>query len=199
MVCYQLIKYFGLSGRFWSLLADCLCLITAFFWTQMVFSVTDISSLWWWPICVLVCWCHWYLVWWWVNLFWLISCYWGVWDMVFCLRLTGHWFGGLFYELYYVYTKYFCWDDTALETLEKRFYFISFKALICFVDFFFIYPWALWVDPLPTFIAAYPINFILFSASCIPYYSRLSLWLIFVTYVAYTVTVFRVTCIVFSC
>ena len=44
---------------------------------------------------VLVCWCHWWLIWWRVNLFWLISCYWGVWDMVFCLRLTGHWFGGL--------------------------------------------------------------------------------------------------------
>ena len=97
------------------------------------------------------------------------------------------------------YTKCVCWEDTALKTVEKWFCFISFNALIYFDDLFFIYPWALWVDPLPTFIAAYPINFILFSASCIPYYSRLSLWLIFVTYVAYTVTVFRVTCIVFSC
>ena len=38
-------------------------------------------------------------------------------------------------------------------------------------------------------------SILLFLASCIPYYSRFSLWLIFVTYVAYTVTVFRVTCI----
>ena len=58
---------------------------------------------------------------------------------------------------------------TALKTLEKRFCFISFNALIYFGDIFFIYPGALWVDPLPTFVAAYPINFILFSASCIPY------------------------------
>ena len=37
--------------------------------------------VWWWLVCVLVCWCHWYLVWWWVNLFWWISCYyWGAWD-----------------------------------------------------------------------------------------------------------------------
>ena len=63
---------------------------------------------------------------------------------------------------------------------------------------FFIYPWALWVDPLPTITGAYPINFILFSVSCIPYYSRFSFWLIFVTYVTYIVTVFRVTCIAFS-
>ena len=106
-----------------------------------------------------------------------------------------HWFGGLSYELCNVYTKCFCWEDTALKALEKWFCFISFNALIYFGDFFFIYPWALWVDPLPAFIAAYPIDFILFSASCIPYYSRFSFWLIFVTYVAYTVTVFRVTCI----
>ena len=93
----------------------------------------------------------------------------------------------------------FCWKDTALKTLEKRFCFISFYALIYFGDFFLIYPWALWVDPLPTFAAAYPIDFILFSASCIPYYSRSSFWLIFVTYAAYTVTVFRVTCIALPC
>ena len=96
----------------------------------------------------------------------------------------------LSYELYNVNTKCFCWEDTALKTLEKWSCFISFNALIYFGDFFFIYPWTLWVDPLLTFIAAYPIDFILFSASCIPYYSRFSFWLIFVTYVAYTVTVF---------
>ena len=135
----------------------------------------------------------------WVNLFWLISCYWGVWDMVFCLRLTGHWFGGLPYKLYNFYTKCVCWEDTALKTVGKWFCFISFNALIYFGDFFFIYPWALWVDPLPTFFAAYPIYFILFSASCIPYYSRFSLWLIFVIYGAYTVTVFRVTFIALPC
>ena len=86
-----------------------------------------------------------------------------------------------------------------LRHLRKWFCFISFNALIYFGDFFFIYPWVLWVDPLPTFIAAYPIDFILFSASCIPYYSRFSFWLVFVTYVAYTVTVFRVTCIALPC
>ena len=130
--------------------------------------------------------------WWWVNLFSFISCYWGV-------RLTGHCFGVLSYELYNVCTKCFCWDDTALKTLEKWFCFISFNALIYFDDFFFIYPWTLWMDPLPRFIATYPIYFILFSASCIPYYNRFSFWLIFVTYVAYTVTVFRVTCIALPC
>ena len=41
--------------------------------------------------------------------------------MVFCLRLTGHWFRGLSYELYNVYTKCFCWEDTALRaTLLKN-------------------------------------------------------------------------------
>ena len=39
---------------------------------------------------------------------------------------------------------------------------ISFNALIYFGDFFFIYLWALWVDPLPTFIAAYPIDLFCF-------------------------------------
>ena len=107
---------------------------------------------------------------------------------------------GCFHELYDVYNKCFCWEDTALETLEKWFCFINFNALIYFGDFFFIYPWELWVDPLPTFIATYPIDFVLFLAYCIPYYSRFSLWLNFVTYyVAYTVTVFRVACVALSC
>ena len=70
----------------------------------------------------------------------------------------------------------------------KWFCFISFNALIYFGDFFFIYHSALQVDPLPTLIAAYLIDFILLPASCIPYYSRFSFWLIFVTYVAYTVS-----------
>ena len=122
VVCYQLIEYLGLSRSFWSLLADCVWYLL-FSGLRWVFCLTNLTSLWWWPICVLVCCCHWYLVWWWVNLFWLISCYWGVWDMVFCLRLTGHWFGGLCYELYDFYTKFFCWEDTALKILEKWFCF----------------------------------------------------------------------------
>ena len=43
VVCYQLIKYLGLSGSFWSPLADCLCLITAFFLDSGGFSVWLIS------------------------------------------------------------------------------------------------------------------------------------------------------------
>ena len=165
VVCYHLIEHLGLSGSFWSPLAECLCLISAFSGLRSVFCVANVTSLWWWPICVLVCWCHWYLVWWWVNLFWVISCYWGVWDMAFCLILKGRWFDGLSYELYDVYTKCFCWEDTALRTLEKWLCFIGFNVRIYFGDFFFIYPWVLWVDPLPTFIAAYPIDFVLFSYS----------------------------------
>ena len=42
------------------------------------------------------------------------------------------------------------------------------------------------MDPLPTFVTAYPIDFILFLAWCIPYYSGFCFWLIFVTYVAYS-------------
>ena len=43
VVCYQLIEYLGLSGSFWSPLTDCLCLISAFFWTQVVFYVTNVT------------------------------------------------------------------------------------------------------------------------------------------------------------
>ena len=122
VVCYQLIEYLGLSRSFWSLLADCVWYLL-FSGLRCIFCLTNLTSLWWWPICVLVCCCHWYLVWWWVNFFWLISCYWGVWDMVFCLGLTGHWFGGLSYELCDFYTNFFCWEDTALKILEKWFCF----------------------------------------------------------------------------
>ena len=106
--------------------------------------------------------------------------------------------GGCFMNCKMSIPNVFCWEDTALGTLEKQCNFISFNALIYFGDFFFIYLWALWVDPLPAFIAAYPINFILFLASCIPYYRGFSFWLIFVTYVAYTVIVFRITCTALS-
>ena len=43
------------------------------------------------------------------------------------------------------------------------------------------------------------VNFTLLPASCIHYYRGFSFWLIFVTYMAYTVTVFRVTYTAFSC
>ena len=47
----------------------------------------------------------------WICFDWSVTEHWRMWDMVFCLRLTGHWFGGLSYELY-VYAKCFCWQDT---------------------------------------------------------------------------------------
>ena len=162
---------------------------------RWVFCVTNVTSLlWWWPICFGL----------------LMPLMIGLMKSEFVLidqlLLRGVRYGFLFeidrtliWWVVLPYTKCVCWEDTALMTVEKWFCFISFNALIYFDDLFFIYPWALWVDPLPTFIAAYPIDFILFSASCIPYYSRFSFWLVFVTYVAYTVTVFRVTCIALPC
>ena len=162
---------------------------------RSVFCVTNLTCLWWWLICCFG-----------LVMPLIIGLMMSEFFFIDQLLLRGVRYGFLFeidrtliWWVALPYTKCVCWEDTALKTVEKWFCFISFNALIYFDDLFFIYPWALWVDPLPTFIAAYPINFILFSASCIPYYSRFSLWLIFVTYVAYTVTVFRVTCIVFSC
>ena len=162
---------------------------------RWVFCVTNVTSLlWWWPICFGL----------------LMPLMIGLMKSEFVLidqlLLRGVRYGFLFeidrtliWWVVLPYTKCVCWEDTALKIVEKWFCFISFNALIYFDDLFFIYPWALWVDPLPTFIAAYPIDFILFSASCIPYYSRSSFWLIFVTYVAHTITVFRVTCIALPC
>ena len=90
-----------------------------------------------------------------------------------------------------VYTKCFCWEDTYctyIQALEKWFWCFITALIHLFGDFFFIYPWVIWVDPLPTFIAAYPVNFILFSAfwySLLAIYStsRFSFWLIFVQYI----------------
>ena len=51
----------------------------------------------------------------------------------------------------------------------------------------------------PRLLRAYPVNFMLFLASYIPHYIGFSFWLICVTYLAYTVTVFRVTFATLSC
>ena len=107
VVCYQLIKYLGFSGGGFEVCWQAVCVwYLLFSGLRWVFCVTNFTSLWWWPNCALVCWCHWYL------------CDWGVWEMVFCLRLTGHWFGGLSWTVYDVYTKCFCWEYTA-QALEK--------------------------------------------------------------------------------
>ena len=139
---------------------------------RWVFCVTNVTSLlWWWPICfgllmplmiglmksefvlidqLLLRGVRYgflfeidrTLIWWVV-----LNCIWCLYQM-FLLRVycTGTW-----------------------EMVMMLYH--SFNPLIYFGDFFFIYPWAIWIDPLalPTFIAAYPVNFILFSASGIPY------------------------------
>ena len=133
-----------------------------------------------------------------MNFFWLISCYWGVgmWFSVWDWQDTN--FVGCFMNCMMSIPNVFADRILHLRHLKNGSALLALMHLFT-VMIFFIYPWALWVGPLPTFIAAYPIDFILFSASCISYYSRFSFWLIFVTYVTYTVTFFRVTCIALSC
>ena len=60
------------------------------------------------------------------------------WDMVFCLRFTGHWFGRLSYELYNVCTKCFCREEAAFKTLDGSALLALMHLFILVISFLFI-------------------------------------------------------------